>query len=138
MAWRRPILLVVIIISFIVFLLLAGVLMICGCSPTTPPPFDLTQQYITQLNATTFAEATQRFGSTQTPELYNIVWSTQDIPCGTLITDDMVALIPTPLDSIPSSPTLRLEQVVGKYTMQHVPANVQVFPTAFSDTPLDC
>ena len=138
MKWRRPILLVVIILSFIAFLLLVGVLMICGCSPTTPSPFELTQQYIIQLNATTFAEATQRFGLTQTPELYNIVWSTQDIPCGTLITDDMVALIPTPLDAIPISPTHYLWQVVGKYTMQHIPANVQVFPATFSDKPLDC
>ncbi len=72
------------------------------------------------------------------PELYNILWSTQEIACGEKITADMVALIPTPLDGIPSSPILYLERVVGKYTMQDIPKNVQVFYATFSDTPINC
>lgn len=72
-----------------------------------------------------------------TPELYNIVWSTQEIPCGALITKDMVELRATPLDEIPISPTVSLDRVVGKYTMQWIPKDVQVFPNTFSDTPVD-
>ena len=72
-----------------------------------------------------------------TPELYNIVWSTQEIPCGAKITTDMVVLKPTPLDETPISPTLSLDRVIGKYTMQWIPKNVQVFPDTFSDTPIN-
>src|SRR5687768_16242785 len=73
-----------------------------------------------------------------TPELFNIVWSTQDIPCGTLITEDMVALVPTPIEMIPISPTPYLSWVIGKYTPQDIPEDVQVFYNSLLDTPPPC
>ncbi len=75
---------------------------------------------------------------TPTPELYNIVWSTQKIPCGTKVTSEMVALVPTRLNEIPIAPTQYLEWAVGKYTNQDIPENVQVLNGAFSDTPVTC
>jgi hypothetical protein len=73
-----------------------------------------------------------------TPEFFEIVWSTQEIPCGTMITEDMVALIPTPTDSLPISPTPYLEWVVGKYTPQDIPSDVPVFYNSLLDTPVTC
>ena len=110
--------------------------------------YALTATHIGNLNSTTEAYIRETQAAitpttfdplpTSTPELFNIVWSTQDIPCGTLITEDMVELKPTPIELMPNSPTTTLSLVLGKYTRIEIPADVQVFPNSFSDTPVDC